>query len=195
MFFQKVVYSWYEIATPMSEKELILNKVAEHHDMWVRIIKTFGESDYCEDLVQEMYLLMHKYGKTEKVLNKDSVNIPYVYKTLQNIFIQFKRQQDKIKKVDIETIRNLPEPPCVVEYIQKQTEIFYATQEQIKQLDEYEQHLITIHVKHEKSYRDIQEATGINKDYLCKDMKAIRLKFSDISEDYQDLKNGDLELI
>jgi DNA-directed RNA polymerase specialized sigma24 family protein len=179
----------------MNEKDLILKKVAEHHAMWVRIIKTFGESDYCEDLVQEMYILMHKYGKTEKVLNGNEVNIPYVYKTLQNIFLNFKQQQGKIKKVDIEIVKNLPEPPCMIEYIEKQTKIFKQTEEQIKHLDEYEQHLITIHVKHQKSYRDIQEATGINKDYLCKDMKAIRAKFSDVAEDYQDLKNGDLELI
>jgi len=37
-----------------------LGKVAERHNEWIRIVHSFGEYDYADDIVQEMYLVLNK---------------------------------------------------------------------------------------------------------------------------------------
>ena len=174
----------------------ILQIVSSEHGKWVGIVAKFGAKHYAEDLVQEFYLLLNKYGKEEKVLTNEKPNFSYIYKSLQNIFLQYKRQCDKVTKVSIDEIQfSLPDENDL-EYIDAQTEVYKRVKESISDLDEYEQHLINIHIKHGKSYREIQENTGINKDYLCSDMKQIRARFIELhGEDYTDLINGDYHLI
>lgn len=178
----------------MSSK--ILRIVSGDHAKWVGIVTKFGAKHYAEDLVQEFYLLLNKYGKEEKVLTNEKPNFSYIYRSLLNIFLQYKRQCDKVVKVGIDEIQfSLPDTNDL-EYIDAQTELYKRVKESISDLDEYEQHLINIHIKHGKSYREIQENTGINKDYLCSDMKQIRARFVELhGEDYIDLINGDYHLI
>ena len=174
----------------------ILYEVSKHHKQWVAFIAKLGAGHYAEDLVQELYLLLNKYGKEEKVLMTDNINFPYVYKSLLNIFLQYKKQSDKIQKVGIESIILTLVDEDNIEFVDAQTEIYKRVKQQIACLEEYEQHLINIHIKHGKSYREIQEHTGINKDYLCSEMKLIRKRFVELfGEDYQDLINGDYHLI
>lgn len=126
----------------------------------------------------------------------DNINFPYIYKSLLNIFLQYKKQSDKIQKVGIESVILTLVDEDNIEFVDAQTEIYKRVKQQIACLEEYEQHLINIHIKHGKSYREIQEHTGINKDYLCSEMKLIRKRFVELfGEDYQDLINGDYHLI
>ena len=37
-----------------------LNIVSKYHDKWVLIVKSFGEQRFAEDIVQDMYLKLHR---------------------------------------------------------------------------------------------------------------------------------------
>jgi hypothetical protein len=56
-----------------------LKQVAKYHDDYLRIVRSLGEDVYAEDIVQEMYLRLHKYGDLSRILQKDGkVNINYI---------------------------------------------------------------------------------------------------------------------
>jgi len=52
-----------------------LGKVAERHKEWIAIVKSFGEYDYCEDIVQEGYLTIYKYANEDKVIDDEEFTI------------------------------------------------------------------------------------------------------------------------
>lgn len=79
-----------------------LAKVAERHKEWIAIVKSFGEYDYCEDLVQEMYLTIYKYANEDKVIRNGVVSRGYLYFTLRSLYYQYYNSKRKITKVSID---------------------------------------------------------------------------------------------
>ena len=81
-----------------------LQKIAEKHNDWLRIVKSFGcDGDKCEDIVQEMYL------KANTLINSgtdisygEDINHFYIYRILRSLFIDLCRKEAKITKVNIE---------------------------------------------------------------------------------------------
>ena len=43
-----------------------LGIVAKRHREWVKIVNSFGEYNYAEDIVQECYLTIYKYADEKK---------------------------------------------------------------------------------------------------------------------------------
>ena len=56
-----------------------LGVVAKQHKDWIRIINSFGEYDYAEDLVQEFYITLYKYANKEKVIRNGIVSRGYCF--------------------------------------------------------------------------------------------------------------------
>ena len=79
-----------------------LSKVAEKHTYWIKLVQKFGAGHYAEDIVQEMYLKIHKYADEKKTIVKGKVNSRYIYLALYSIFIEYMRQKSKINKIQIE---------------------------------------------------------------------------------------------
>ena len=48
-----------------------LKEVAKFHADYLRIVQSYGEDFYAEDIVQEMYIRLHKYADREKVIQKN----------------------------------------------------------------------------------------------------------------------------
>ena len=67
-----------------------LAKVAVYHDDWIKVVQSFGEYDYAEDIVQESYIALWKYADAEKLLDDNGeVRKGYVYFTLRSLFYQY----------------------------------------------------------------------------------------------------------
>ena len=88
-----------------------LAKVAERHTEWVNVIKGFGEYEYCDDLVQETYLILYKYANEEKVIKDGVVSRGYMYFTLRSTYFQFYKNKRKIKKVSLDNEEHTYEIP------------------------------------------------------------------------------------
>lgn len=93
----------------MGRRELsVLEKVAQKHNDWVDIVKTFGcTKEVAEDLVQEMYIkINYQIGKGLDVIYKDTgeINYYYIFRTLNSVFIDLKRKGKNIKFVEIDNI-------------------------------------------------------------------------------------------
>jgi DNA-directed RNA polymerase specialized sigma24 family protein len=83
-----------------------LEKIAEKHDDWHRIVLSFGcKESIAEDIVQEMYIRIHTYiTKGVDISFEDDINHMYIYRTLRALFIDLHRKEKKIIKTNIDNL-------------------------------------------------------------------------------------------
>ena len=95
-----------------------LQKIAQKHNDWVRIVKSFGcEGDKCEDIVQEMYIKIHTLiVKGIDISYEDDINHFYIYRMLRSLFIDLCRKEAKITKVNIEYLEKFVQEEEIKEY-------------------------------------------------------------------------------
>ena len=79
-----------------------LEVVAKQHKEWIRVINSFGEYDYAEDIVQEMYIVLHKYSDPNKIITKGKANRGYIYFALRTTYYQYYNAKNKVHKVNID---------------------------------------------------------------------------------------------
>ncbi len=95
-----------------------LQKIASKHNDWVRIVKSFGcKNDFCEDIVQQMYLKAHTLiSNGTDISYGDEINHFYIYRILRSLFIDLCRKEAKITKVNIEYLEKFVEEEEVKQY-------------------------------------------------------------------------------
>ena len=95
-----------------------LQKIAQKHNDWVRIVKSFGcEGDKCEDIVQEMYIKIHTLiVKGIDISYEDDINHFYIYRILRSLFIDLCRKEAKITKVNVDYLEKFVEEEEIKEY-------------------------------------------------------------------------------
>lgn len=179
----------------------MLEVLAKKHDLWVKMVLGMGASkDVAEDIVQSMYLRIDKYVKDEKkILYKDDdVNRFFVYVTLKNMFLSYKKSKYlfyEIREDEYQTDKLL-----YSDFNQDMEEAFIRF---IRKIDtemstwhNYDKILSEKYLKSDYSLRDISKGTGISLSSIFNSMrnnkKILREKFS---EDWEDFKNGDYNLI
>lgn len=83
-----------------------LEIIHERHDEWVYLVRAFGcNKDTAEDIVQDMYLRMHKIisSGTDVMYNNTEINSYYILKTLKSIYIDMTRKDQRIIEIDYDT--------------------------------------------------------------------------------------------
>ena len=71
------------------EKYKWIEIVAKKHNDWIKIVNSFGEYNYAEDIVQLSYLALMRYASENKVIKNGKVSICYIYFTLLSLFYQY----------------------------------------------------------------------------------------------------------
>jgi DNA-directed RNA polymerase specialized sigma24 family protein len=79
-----------------------LNKVAKHHKEWVKIVNSFGEYFFAEDIVQETYIMLMKWSSEEKLFKDGNISKGYMYFALKNTFLQHINKKNKISFISLE---------------------------------------------------------------------------------------------
>ena len=84
---------------------MILELLSKRHDEWIRMAMSFGcTKDNAQDIVQDMYLRMHKYVENpERIMyNEDEVNTYFVFVVLRNLFISSQKSMsfDQLEDID-----------------------------------------------------------------------------------------------
>jgi len=77
----------------------MLEKLAAHHLLWIKMLVNMGcKTEDAKDLVQDMYLRLHRLVKDpKKMMYGDDVNRYYVWTTLRNMyFSKLKRDRASI---------------------------------------------------------------------------------------------------
>ena len=77
-----------------------LEKVANHHQEWLRTVRGLGGGSYSEDIVQEAYLKLWKYGTEDKVIRDGEVSKGYVFFTLKTVLWEYFKKREEIEPID-----------------------------------------------------------------------------------------------
>lgn len=175
-----------------------LRLIAKQHKEWIRIINSFGEYDYAEDLVQEMYILIMKYGSEKKVIKNGVVSRGYIFFVLRNLYYQYYNSKKKIIKIsldDQETTLQIPNSNKMDEEIAFH-KICSKIDEEVKNWHWYDAKLWKIYSQTDMSIRKIANETNISWVSIWNSLKNYKSKIKDnFKEDWEDLKNEDYERI
>ena len=87
-----------------------LNIVAKDHKEWVKVVESFGEDFFAEDIVQEAYLRIYKYCQPENIIKNGQVNKGFMYFTLRNLYLLHLRSNSRLEKVPLEQVQVKDEP-------------------------------------------------------------------------------------
>ena len=169
-----------------------LAKVAEHHKEWVKVVQSFGEYDYAQDIVQETYIALWKYASAEKILDeKGEVRKGYVYFTLRSLYFQYYNKKIKITKVPFDGCWELFDDSNIEEH-KAYNDICLMIDEEIKNWNSYDMLLFKLYRDNDFSMRDIAKGTTISLISIFHSIKnykeILRNKFQD---QYNEYKNND----
>jgi DNA-directed RNA polymerase specialized sigma24 family protein len=169
-----------------------LNQVAEHHKEWIKIINSFGEYDYAEDIVQETYIALYKYADATKIIDASGkVRKGYVFFTLKSLYFQFYNKKMKVNKVSIDEQFTLFDDSNLEEH-QAYNNICLLVDEEIKNWHWYDEKLFKLYRDSDMSMRDIAKETNISLISIFNSIKNYKeILNTKFSKDYQDYINND----
>ena len=171
-----------------------LEVVAKQHDDWIKIVQSFGEYNYTEDIIQEMYIALFKYAKPDNIIKDGKVNRGYVYFTLRSIYYQYYNKKKKINKVSLDDGEYIIQIPDDTDY--QEQEAFYKICRMIDQETEtwhwYDRKLFKVYRDTDLSIRKIADKTGISWVSIFNTLKNCKQDLKEkFSEDWEDYKNED----
>jgi len=145
---------------------------------YVSIVKSWGEINMAQDIVQEMYLKILSMPKEKEISQA------YIWFTLRSIFIDYCRQKKRFKIVDIDT--------SILEQIEQNEEIeaynvlINKIKTNVNTLPNYEYQLFNLNLVKEISARKIEKGAGINYVSISRTVKGIKDKIKiDCEQEYK----------
>lgn len=172
-----------------------INKVVANHSEWVQMVNTFGEEFFAEDIVQETYMMLLKWSSEEKLYTNGKINKGYIWLALKNTFLMHVNKSKKIQFIKLDDVYNIAD-----ENTDEENKAYNSL------LNKLDAEMLTWHW-YDKQLFEVYKNTNISLRLMSKQSKisvtsifntiAIckkRIK-ENVSEDYEDFKNGDYELI
>jgi len=182
----------------MGKQSEWLGIVAKRHQEWINIVKSFGEYNYAEDIVQQSYLTIYKYANEEKVIRNGNVSRGYMYFTLRSLYYQYYNSKRKITKVSIDDDEFTFEIPNHTQMDEQVAfhKICTMIDDHIEGWRWYEKKLFTLYRDSDLSIRGIAAETNISWVSIFNTLKNAKQEIKDkFEEDYLDYKQGDYDRI
>tara|TARA_B100001250_G_scaffold126068_1_gene107266 strand:- start:28 stop:570 length:543 start_codon:yes stop_codon:yes gene_type:complete len=178
----------------MGEGAEWLGVVAKQHDEWIRIVRSFGEKNYAEDIVQQSYLILHKYAEPDKVIENGKIRRGYMYFTLRTTYYLYYNQKRKVKKVSIDDgILQLIQSDNVEEN-DAYNQICQKIDKEIENWHWYDKKLFVLYRDSGLSIRKLAAETKISWVSIFNTLKNAKNIIKDkFYEDYEDFKNQDYD--
>ena len=165
-----------------------LEVIAKEHKEWINIVNSFGEYDYAEDIVQEMYLILHKYADPNKIITNGKANRGYIFFTLKTTYYQYYNAKHKIKKVSIDDYKIKYED--TIEEHEAYNKICKLIDNEIEAWHWYDKKLFKLYRDTDMSIRKIAKETQISWVSIFNTLKNCKNKIKDkYDKDWQEYKN------
>ena len=181
----------------------MLEKLAENHKIWVRMVRGFGaDRDLAQDIVQSMYLRLYKYveDKERIMYNDDEVNRFFVYVTLKNMYLTYMSSQNRYQWYEIREDDVIDED--LKEFVFDEVmdtafdRLISKINDEMNTWHKYDRILSEKYLKSDYSLRDIATGSGISLTSIFNSMRENkRILKEKFQEDYEDFCNGDYNLI
>jgi DNA-directed RNA polymerase specialized sigma24 family protein len=181
----------------------MLELLAKNHKLWVRMVRGFGaDIDLAQDIVQSFYLRMHKYVKDEEriMYNDEEVNRFFCYVTLKNMYKTYMNASNKFVWYEIREDDAIDAEPREFVFDEAMETAFERLidriSDEMRSWHRYDRILSEKYLKSDYSLRDIASGAGISLTSIFNSMRENkRILKEKFSEDYEDFKNGDYNLI
>ena len=173
-----------------------LKIVAKDHREWVKLVQSFGEDFFAEDIVQESYLRLHKYCKPENIIQDGQINKGFMYFVLRNLYLLHVKSEKKNAMVSLNELAVLKDEPTNLTKEESFSTLLGKIHEEVDSWHWYDKQLFTIYKDTDLSIRDIAKETTISSSSIFNTLKNCKSKIkTKFKEDYEDFKNEDYELI
>lgn len=140
---------------------MILEILAKRHREWIRMAKSFGaDRDLAKDLVQDMYLRMHRYvPDPERVMyNDEEVNTYFVFVVLRNLFITSQKSAHTLQLGEMDV--DIGEPNYEMEFAHNN--LIDEMWEEVEQWHWYDAKLFKLYHNTDMTIKRISEETKIS---------------------------------
>jgi hypothetical protein len=167
----------------------ILEKVSQYQDYLVELASVF-DSDFAEDIVQEFYLLLHKYKVTEEqMFTNGKLNRGYCFIIIRNIHFQIYNIKKRITKCELnEEIYNMVDDFDLEKELDW-NEFRTKAESEVNNWDWYDKKLFSIYRDSNISIRGLAKETGISFVSIFHSLKKHKEKLKELlKEDYDNLK-------
>ena len=175
-----------------------LGIVAKRHKEWINIVKSFGEYELAEDIVQEAYLTIYKYANEDKIIRNGIVSRGYMYFTLRSLYYQYYNSKRNITKLSIddeEYTYQIEDDSEMDEQIAF-NKICMLIDDHIDNWRWYEKKLFTLYRDSDLSIRGIANETNISWGSIFNTLKHAKNELKEnFSETWEDYKNQDYDRI
>ena len=189
---------------------IALEKLAKHHKEFVVVAKAlFGNNakvaNYAEDYVQRAYLKLSRYDDLyDKIINKKTGEATkgYMFFCLKSIILNDFKRVKELKynflgdEYDMEEKFNLIDSDVdpYIEAISKLEDKVYTVLKD--NVDWFDYELFKTYIQSGKSFRTLAKETGLGVQTIYLSVKKSKAVLMDLlSEDYEDLLNGDYNKI
>ena len=178
----------------------MLELLATKHDDWIRIAYSMTKDmDRAKDLVQDMYLRLHRLGKTkEDIMYKDTINRYFVWTVLVNMYKVSMRSKvyKKIDTCELFGNEDVADEEYDVEENYSFEKITKAIKEIVSTWKPYDKKLFELYFIHGQSLRQISKGAGIGLNSIHNSVKSYRdILRKELSEDLMDYFNEDYDKI
>lgn len=171
-----------------------LNVLAKHHKEWVKIVRSFGEHDLAEDVVQDVYLRIHKYNY-EKILKDGKPNIALMWMMLRNRAYEINKTGN-VQFLSLDEARGVADELSDVEKHEALHRFYTKINEEMENWHWYDSMLFKVYKEGNASMRDIAKDSGISLTSIFNTLKNCKERLKEeVGDDYLDYINTDYELI
>lgn len=167
----------------------ILEKVSQYQNYLVELASVF-DSELAEDIVQEFYLLLHKYKITEEqMFTNGKLNRGYCFIIIRNIHFQIYNVKKRITKCELnEEIYNMVDDFDLEKELDW-NEFRTKAESEVNNWDWYDKKLFSIYRDTDISIRGLAKETGISFVSIFHSLKKHKEKLKELlKEDYDNLK-------
>ena len=171
-----------------------LTILSKYHKEWLNIVRLFGDNEFAEDIVQDVYLKVHQYNYQEKIIIDGEPNRALMWILLRNT--TYRENKIAPNDLSIELVRDLSADELRVEKHESLDTIYDKVEQEISRWDWYDQKLWKIYKDEQKSMRQISDETGISLKSIFLTLKSCKERIrQSVGEDYTDFINQEFELI
>ena len=151
----------------------ILDKLAEKHKDWLRIVQSFGcDVSTSNDLVQDMYIKVYEWSERHNrsiLYSENEVNYYFIYKVLRSIWINYvNRTSQYANQVLVEDLHLSTEDDTSAE------QTLESIEEKLKELYWYDRKIFELVYKQGISMLQISQKTGIDYCSIKRTIKKVK---------------------
>ena len=171
-----------------------LTILSKHHKEWLNIVRLFGDNEFAEDIVQDVYLKVHQYNYYEKILIDGEPNRALMWILLRNT--TYRANKTASNDLSIEVVRDLAQEDLEPLKHESLENIYDKVEQEVSRWDWYDQKLWKIYKDEGKPMRQIADETGISLKSIFLTIKFCKERIrQSVGEDYTDFLNEQYELI